>query len=105
MKQMTKKELEAFIENKWGELCNEYGYDDPKYYKVRSVSTLCEEMPLSSGWIDYWNKINTECYTFMWSYFEQGFSAQEISILRLITLHLFVRHKFPERKKKRGVKR
>lgn len=105
MKQMTKKELEAFIENKWGKLCNEYGWDDPQYDETRYVPVLCRQMPKSSGWSKYWQEINTEDNTYIPYYFDHHNTAYENSILRLITLHLFVRHKFPERKKKRGVKR
>lgn len=105
MKQMTKKELEAFIENKWGEICNKYGCDDPRFNKVTYVYPLCKNMPKNSGWNKYWEEINTKTKAYIHGYFNHASTAEETLILRLITLHLFVRHKFPERKKKRGVKR
>lgn len=88
MKRMTKKQLEKYIEDKFGNV-NNYG----SWGRTRYIPCLCCEMILRSGFREHWNKINTDKKLFCYEYmgYEEGFDYEEVSFLRLLTLHLFLR--------------
>ena len=89
MKRITKKQAEALVKKKWGRKVLSDGNAD--------VGALCVSMPcdLMKDWINYWGSINTERKYFIWQYALDP-SFKEDDFLRLLTVHLFIRHTYKD---------
>ena len=84
-KKMTKKQLEKYIEKKFGKV------DNSGHLRGIYIQPLCVSMPPNSGWSDHWHKLNTHGKSLMPLYFKHCYTLPEVSFLRLLSLHLFVR--------------
>lgn len=91
MTRMTRKRAEELVEEKWAHI----GTED----WCRSVWFLCDSMPrhLHKDWNAYWLKINTSSHPVVSAYFEDyNPSPKECDFLRLLTVHLFIRHTYKD---------
>lgn len=85
MKRMKKKQLEKYIEDMFGDVNNDGSW------RGSYIGMLCRQMPVESRWNEHWEKINKSDFLTMRGYVDWEASDEEISFLRLLTLHLFVR--------------
>ena len=88
MTRITRKRAEALVKKKWSHIGTEV-----------SVDYLCFSMPpsLRKDWNAYWRKINTLRYYGVGTYFEDyNPYLKELDFLRLLTVHLFIRHTYKD---------
>jgi hypothetical protein len=83
-KRMTRKMAEDLIKQR---------YDD---WEGEPIGPLCSFMDhrLYLDWRKAWNEMNTREHPVILYYFRHDFSETESSFLRLLTLHLWIRHEF-----------
>jgi hypothetical protein len=93
-KKLTRKQAEKILAK---------AYNIPKY-NTDLVEPLCFFIPteLHDEWNRYWKKINTKRRKLMWNYYlddEEFYTKdyrQEVTFLRLLTAHLFIKHVYGE---------
>jgi hypothetical protein len=87
-KKLTRKQAERILAEKFNE----------SIYNIEGLDALCLVMPdeLLNEWNKYWTKINTHRVQYMWQYLRQETTCQEVTFLRLLTAHLFIRHVYGE---------
>jgi hypothetical protein len=87
-RKLTRKQAEKIIEEQFGDC-------DP----ASTFTGLCgclRPQRFKEEFRKAWGEINTAKYTYVDSYFAEGRSFEERHFLRLLTLHLWVRHDFKD---------
>ena len=87
-KKLTRKQAERILAENFNEVI----------YKIGLLPPLCTHMPyqLKDEWNKYWEDINTRKREYVWKYLDQQPTIQEVTFLRLLTAHLFIRHVYGE---------
>ena len=100
-KKISKKRAELLLRKKFGDVKNTGVCGDNEYIRY-----LCVEMPtqLRKDFQKYWSKVDVERLQNIPNYFLYSstpyhyITAEEVSFLRLLTAHLFIRHVYGEGK-------
>jgi len=89
-KQLTRVRAEALLRRKFGGIQNDGSLD------CCIITYLCGSIPqaLSYDWEKYWHEINTEHCRIITAYFPEFPSNGEVSFLRLLTAHIFIRETY-----------
>ncbi len=82
MRKLTRKQAEKLLENQFRR------WEEHMY-----IFGLCEELPveLRKDWTRHWEKINKQGYAMMSSYLGYDRTPFQVSFLRLLSAHLFIR--------------
>jgi hypothetical protein len=87
-KKLTRKQAERILAKRFNK----------STYNTERIRPLCASMPnkLRGDWDNYWTQINTRRCHIMPRYLKNGGNDQEVTFLRLLTAHLFIRHVYGE---------
>jgi hypothetical protein len=89
-KQLTRVRAEALLRRKFGHVQNDGSIDGSM------LAYLCCSIPQALGhdWAKYWHQINTGHCRSIANYFSEFPSDEEVSFLRLLTAHIFIRESY-----------